>query len=428
MFLPLLLISLSQTTLVYPPFAHTMGINRGTTAYLKIATGKSIEVMNPEGIWAVKFKFLDDPRTFRDDDELTVFAVNSGENQILYNVGLFSFGSYGKLGVRDSFLWEPTGISGDEYGNVFVVDKKNNRVVHLHFNGRKLIYVNSIGKFGILSGYFNGPSQASVSHGELYVTDTGNNRIEVFDTTGIFKREIKGFNHPTGIAVISSKDKWYKEKEDFIIVIDSYKKRISKLTPNGSLLARLSFAEIGLENSNFEYVAIDYYGMIYITDSYNNCIHLFDRNLKYITSFGREGKGKGEFIKPVGITIWRRFGQVFVLDKWSVQYFWIGLDAWMKDIRPSKFKSGNGLTIFYFNTEPGRTEIKIRDRNGNIVRRLYKSFFNPPGNHYVVWDGLDGKGEKLSPGKYTIEIDIKPLYSSRGFLKKHLTSEVECIQ
>lgn len=425
----LLLITLEQTSLVYPPFGHTMGIHRGTPSYLALLTGIKLVVSRTEGIWAVKFPFLDNPKTFADDDELTVFAVNSGNDQIIYNIGFTGPGMYGYSGVRDSALWNPCGITGDLSGNVFVVDRNNNRVVKLLFDGEKLLYKKSIGKFGILEGYFNDPVQVSeTDEGEIFVTDRLNNRVQVFDTTGKYLREIKGLVRPTGVFARSSKDRFYRLKKDYLYVIDNGKQRINLLTTYGTPIRSVEYTEIGLDSARFEYIATDFYGQVYITDSKNHCIHIFDPELNYLTSFGHKGKGDGEFLYPRGITIWRRFGQVFVLDSWSVQYFWVGVDGWLRDIRPSRFKPGNGTTIYYFTTQPCRARINIFGKDGKLVKRLFWSHYLKPGKHYIVWDGTDRHGKYVPPGEYTIEIKLTPLYSSRRFLKKILKGVVECIQ
>jgi len=53
-----------------------------------------------------------------------------------------------------------------------------------------------------------------------------------------------------------------------------------------------SFDIIGYKDVDFNFIDYDQNGNIYVTDTINSCIHKFDSELKYITSFGREGSGK----------------------------------------------------------------------------------------------------------------------------------------
>ena len=92
-------------------------------------------------------------------------------------------------------------------GNVYVVDRDNNRVQKFDANGTYL------GKWGSGpssdNGSFNSPYGVAVdTAGNVYVSDWGNNRVQKFDSNGNFltKWGISGsgdgqFDVPTGVAV-----------------------------------------------------------------------------------------------------------------------------------------------------------------------------------------------------------------------------------
>jgi hypothetical protein len=126
---------------------------------------------------------------------------------------------------------------------------------------------------------FNGPSAIAVhSNGNIYVADTNNNRIRKITNTGIVST-IAGsgaksfgdgtgiaasFNSPTGIAVDANEN---------IYVADSGNNRIRKITPNG-VVTTLWY---GTSSTSQPFgVILDASGNIYITDKVNHRIQKFN--------------------------------------------------------------------------------------------------------------------------------------------------------
>lgn len=421
------------TTLVVPPFKHTFGYNRITKSSLKMAVGEKVKFNDPQGIAAVKLRATDDRNTKEDDDELTIFAVNSRSNQIFFNKGFKGYGIYGSFGSGEGNLWNPMGIDAHADGDVWVADSKNDRIVKLACDGKELTYVKSVGEFGIHNGEFDGPHDVAIDPDRrVYVADTGNDRIQVFSMDGEFLYSFSGtadfhLSKPTAIAVIGKRERWSFFGSEFIIVVDDGRTRVSQFTKDGKLLASTSTYALEIENARLGYVAIGYYSNVYVTDEGNSKIHIFDKELKYITSFGREGSGEGEFYHPRGITIWKRFGQVFILGENEAQYYWVGVDAYVKGVFPSIFKEEEpGATISLFITQPAKIIINIyKQGTKQVVRSLLPPLKRNVGEQNIVWDGLDQDGKLVAPGKFEIEIILKPTYSSKGNFEKRLTAYVE---
>jgi DNA-binding beta-propeller fold protein YncE len=62
------------------------------------------------------------------------------------------------------------------------------------------------------------------------------------------------------------------------------------------------------------YLAIDTSGNIFVVDEGNNRIQKFDSNGNFITKWGTEGTGNGQFDEPTGIAI-DSSGNVYVVDR-----------------------------------------------------------------------------------------------------------------
>ena len=91
----------------------------------------------------------------------------------------------------------PGGLTVDAFGNVFVAETGNHQVVMLAPNGNTFDVVMTLGKTdataGTGDGEFDSPYDVAVSPaGEIYVTDTGNQRILKFGADGTFAGAIGG--------------------------------------------------------------------------------------------------------------------------------------------------------------------------------------------------------------------------------------------
>src|SRR5271165_838618 len=60
-------------------------------------------------------------------------------------------------------------------------------------------------------------------------------------------------------------------------------------------------------------VAVDKEGNVYVTDTLNNRVEIFDADGQFIRTFGKNGDGPGQFARPKGIAI-DRDGHIWVVD------------------------------------------------------------------------------------------------------------------
>jgi len=423
MLIILLIVTFDPTTLVYPPFGHTMGYHSATQFEARLLLGPRISFDSPLGISAVKLKCNDKPGE-DDDDELTAYCCNTRSHQIVYNKSLFNIKTYGNFGRGEGEFWSPTGVAASPDGWVWVTDLGNHRVVKLFNTGDTIIWIQSIGKFGCDELEFDSPYDiACDSKNTIYVTDEANNRIQIIDSTGTLVMIIDRLNRPRGISVIDRSDLWNYRENDFIVVL--CEDGIIKYSIDGIFQGSIKGEDFGFESYKFGFCSIDYYGQIWVTDRINCCIHKFNKDLKYITTFGRKGSGDKEFMDPRGITIWKRFGQVFVVDATAIDYYWIGVDGYIKGCFPPVFTGQKpGTDIVFFITEPSIVESKIYDYKNNLTREFLDNYKESPFENYLIWDGRDNIGDLVMPGEYRIELIFTPTYSSRGKFHKVLNTRV----
>jgi len=115
----------------------------------------------------------------------------------------FAFGSYG---TRNSEFFLPRGIAVGSDGNIYVADSNNDRVQI--FNSRSFFRY-AFGSQGSGKGQFFSPQGIAVDGGgNIYVADTNNNRVQIFNSRAAFQSTFGSFGtgdgeffSPTGIAV-----------------------------------------------------------------------------------------------------------------------------------------------------------------------------------------------------------------------------------
>ena len=106
-------------------------------------------------------------------------------NEFVVKEYLF-LGKWGSLGSADSQFILPTGVAvNPSTGNVYVADTQNNRIQVFDSNGT---FITKFGSGGSGDGQFFGPVGIAVNPltGSVYVVDQANSRVQVFDSAGTF--------------------------------------------------------------------------------------------------------------------------------------------------------------------------------------------------------------------------------------------------
>jgi streptogramin lyase len=187
----------------------------------------------------------------------------------------------------------PGGITSDSAGNIYVADTGNNRIQKFDSNGN---YLTQWGSLGSNDGQFNAPnSVTSDATDNVYVVDTNNNRIQKFDSNGNFITKWGSEGSGNGQLYYA-----YGIKTDLtghVYVADTYNYRIQKFDSDGTYLA-----EYGPGDLQRPYdVTIDSSGNMYVAEYYGNGFKKLDPSGDLIGQWGSPGSGDGEFYNPTSI-------------------------------------------------------------------------------------------------------------------------------
>ncbi|KAA3661057.1 MAG: hypothetical protein DWQ10_05355 [Calditrichaeota bacterium] len=427
------------TTLVFPSRMH-IPIRKATKFHLFLYAQNKIKVNDPQGIAVTRLWSWEDNTTTDDDDEITIYGVNSGQGVVVYNASMYSLGFYGLREKGNQRLKKPHGITAAPWGDVYVADTGNDRVVHLFNPKNKLKYVRALGADTIKK-----PMDVELtSDSVLFVSDTGNNRVLRFKNDVLQKTIISAGRdtgkvwQPTGLAAISRKERWSFWHEEFLIVIDLDGKRLQKFSFNGEFEGAVLLKDIGFKNARMQYLEIDYYGQIWVTDKQNHCIYKFDRNLQFLDKFGKKGKDDFEFIQPRGISFHRQLGQVLIAEKEAAQYYWIGTDVMQAS---ATYSDAGYIEVRFFLTEPSYVAVDLLHQQQSRTMHPIKKKRLQTGMNTLYFDAngryipariIEGKPRFLREGvpftnknKIQIRLKLSATYSSYKYFEREIILEVE---
>jgi sugar lactone lactonase YvrE len=222
----------------------------------------------------------------------TVYVADTGNNRVqafdMNLTFLSQMGIGGLGGVNLGQMFGPQGIAVDGAGRVHIADTGNNRTQTFAANGTPLSFLGApggLGGFGI--GQFLRPSGIAVdAANSIYVADTGNNRVQVFNPDGSFAGQIGGTGSaigqviaPQGVAV---------DNQSNVYVADTGNNRVQKYAKNGTYLGQVGGRGQPANGSSVRAdttapgvfsapggVAIDGSGNVYVADTGNDRVQVF---------------------------------------------------------------------------------------------------------------------------------------------------------
>jgi DNA-binding beta-propeller fold protein YncE len=158
-------------------------------------------------------------------------------------------------GAQSDLFQGPSDVAWDAAGNIYVADGFGNaRIAKFDKNGK---FVKSWGSRGVAPGQFNTPRGIAIdAQGLVYVADSGNRRIQVFDADGNFKTAFLNVGTPAALCLTPGPRQYlYSSNSNPPTDID-VDGEIYKLDLNGKLVGR--FGKAGKQLKEFGTVnAID---------------------------------------------------------------------------------------------------------------------------------------------------------------------------
>jgi len=190
-------------------------------------------------------------------------------------------------------FFTPQCIAADGSGLIYVADPSLGIVHKYSLATREVQYIIEAGEKRLGSPV----GVALDAEGNLYVTDAQHAALFKYGKDGAFLRELDSrgnMRRPAGIAVRSNGDK---------LVADALADKVFIFGKDDSFRGELAGADFTERFNRPTYLAVDKMDNVYVTDTMNFTVRIFDANGKYLRSQGQIGDVPGSFARPKGVAL-----------------------------------------------------------------------------------------------------------------------------
>ncbi len=208
---------------------------------------------------------------------------------------------------------QPSDLAVGPNGYIYLVDGVNNLIRVVDSNGR---WKFAFGEQGSGKGQFRYPLGIDISEdGKVFIADTGNHRIQMFDLKGAFLGMFPvhsgtGEHPPDPVDILVSNLK------NYLYIADNDNHKIRVYNQSGSF--EFEWGSFGEGPGAFRYpgmLAINQYNEIFVVDVLNTRAQKFDPFGRYISDISSWGVLPGRLFRPKGITVDKK-NRVFISDSY----------------------------------------------------------------------------------------------------------------
>ncbi len=204
----------------------------------------------------------------------------------------------------------PYGIAFDSKGYVYVADQRVGAIFIFNpeTHDAQLIRNGYEAHFSWINGV------AIDDDDRLFVSDAKLHHILIFNARHELENQIsEGLMDPVGLAIDTTNRLLYAvdTQQDQVLVYDADTlKLVRRIGTGGKNHFLTTPGDFGAPQG----VAVDQNGDVYVTDTLNNRVEIFDADGKFVTLFGKNGDGPGYLARPKGIAI-DGDGHIWVADE-----------------------------------------------------------------------------------------------------------------
>jgi DNA-binding beta-propeller fold protein YncE len=210
-----------------------------------------------------------------------------------------------KHGFKPTFI-KPYGIATDSHNRIYVTDSGQGLVFVFDRDNKQVSYLGRGAQVRLRV-----PIGIAVdAKDRVWVADAVGQHVYAFDPDGTVLMALgqQGeMENPTSVAMDDARHRIYvvDSRQHHVLVYD---------TESGRLVS--TFGGRGSGDGQFNFptnVALDREGRVYVTDTMNFRVEVFSPEGKFLETWGEQGNRFGEFLKPKGIAL-DTFQNIYVVD------------------------------------------------------------------------------------------------------------------
>jgi|HubBroStandDraft_6_1064221.scaffolds.fasta_scaffold00526_18 DNA-binding beta-propeller fold protein YncE len=187
----------------------------------------------------------------------------------------------------------------DSSGDIYAVDWFNDRIQEFSPSGA---FVRQWGGYGSKPGSFIFPRgitmqpAGTTNAGDVVVTNSEDNRIDLYTPTGTFVESIK----PSSGTAFSRPYQTVAAPDGTYWVADALNNRIVNINASGAVLS--TFNDGGLMNQP-QGIAMDAEGNLYVSDAGNNAVEKYNQSGTLLATLATSGSGPTNVSTPYALTV-----------------------------------------------------------------------------------------------------------------------------
>lgn len=190
--------------------------------------------------------------------------------------------------------WKPVAAAVDGDGALWVIDGRKEQILKFDPAGQLLM---TFGASGSREGYLSEPSALLVSpEGLIYVADTDNARVQVFNGAGTFLKVIGGAKNGMGKPVDLALG-----PGEVLLVLDAERRSVRVFSLDGDALAE--FGQRGEPHARLQrpLALTANESEVLVLDGGSGTIKVYDAAGNYLREFGAPGRGSSDLAEPTAL-------------------------------------------------------------------------------------------------------------------------------
>ena len=276
-----------------------------TETKIKAIDYSNIVWPNPPAIARIKFT------TWYANDKETRNLKGEKQKKSAWMDRLAGTQSDDEVFARPFSLLQPYGVTVDSKGNLYVADQKVGAI--FIFTTEKGTRDVELIKNSVHAHFVRIIGLTMDDNDRLFVSDPGLRHVLIFDKDHKAEDVITdGMVDPGGLAIDTKNRLLYVAdvELDQVLVYDADTlKLVRKIGTTGHKHELTTPGDFSKPAG----VAVDAEGNLYVADTYNNRIEIFDADGQFVSTFGKAGDGPGYFSRPKGVAI-DGDGHIWVAD------------------------------------------------------------------------------------------------------------------